>query len=64
MRAIAALMAIWGQHSIDRPEQLWALVAKLRRKIEPDPDQPRYLVSEPWVGYRLATESDSPEEPS
>jgi two-component system KDP operon response regulator KdpE len=55
------LMAIWGQHSIDRPEQLWALVTKLRRKIEPDPDQPRYLLSEPWVGYRLATESDSPD---
>jgi two-component system KDP operon response regulator KdpE len=58
------LMAIWGQHSIDRPEQLWALVTKLRRKIEPDPDRPRYLVSEPWVGYRLATDADSPGGPS
>jgi two-component system KDP operon response regulator KdpE len=54
----AILMAIWGEHSVDRPEHLWALVTKVRRKIEPDPDRPRYLISEPWVGYRLATESD------
>ena len=54
----AILMAIWGEHAVDRPEQLWALVTKLRRKIEPDPERPRYLLSEPWVGYRLATESD------
>ena len=54
----AILLAIWGQHAVDRPEQLWALVTKLRRKIEPDPDRPRYLVSEPWVGYRLVTEAD------
>ena len=52
------LMAIWGEHAIDRPEQLWALVTKLRKKIEPDPERPRYLLSEPWVGYRLATEPD------
>jgi two-component system, OmpR family, KDP operon response regulator KdpE len=52
------LMAIWGEHAIDRPEQLWALVTKLRKKIEPDPEHPRYLISEPWVGYRLATEPD------
>jgi two-component system, OmpR family, KDP operon response regulator KdpE len=53
------LMAIWGQHAVARPEQLWALVTKVRRKIEPDPDRPRYLISEPWVGYRLATEPDA-----
>jgi len=35
---------------------LWVLVAQLRKKIEPDPSQPRYLLSEPWVGYRLSTE--------
>jgi two-component system KDP operon response regulator KdpE len=54
----AILMAIWGEHSVDRPEQLWALVTKVRRKIEPDPDRPQYLVSEPWVGYRLVTDAD------
>jgi two-component system KDP operon response regulator KdpE len=53
----AILMAIWGEHAIDRPEQLWALVTKVRKKIEPDPEEPRFLVSEPWVGYRLVTDS-------
>jgi two-component system KDP operon response regulator KdpE len=54
------LTAIWGERAVDRPEQLWALVTKLRRKIEPDPERPRYLLSEPWVGYQLATDSGTP----
>jgi two-component system, OmpR family, KDP operon response regulator KdpE len=58
----AILMAIWGEHAVDHPEQLWALVTKVRRKIEPHPDQPRYLLSEPWVGYQLVTELDAPPE--
>ena len=52
------LIAMWGEHAGDRPEQLWALVTKVRKKIEPDPDHPRYLLSEPWVGYQLVTEPD------
>ena len=52
------LIAMWGQHAGDRPEQLWALVTKVRKKIEPDPEHPRYLLSEPWVGYQLVTEPD------
>jgi two-component system, OmpR family, KDP operon response regulator KdpE len=50
------LKAIWGANAVDQPEHLWVLVAQLRKKIEPDPAEPRYLVSEPWVGYRLSTE--------
>ncbi len=57
----AILMAIWGEHAIDRPEQLWALMTKLRKKIEPEPEHPRYLLSEPWVGYRFVTDLDEPE---
>lgn len=49
------LKAIWGAHAVDQPEHLWTLVAQLRRKIEIDPAQPKYLLSEPWVGYRFAT---------
>jgi two-component system KDP operon response regulator KdpE len=52
----AVLKAIWGPNAVDQPEHLWVLVAQLRKKIELDPSHPRYLVSEPWVGYRLATE--------
>ena len=49
------LKAIWEPHAVDHPEHLWVLVGQLRKKIELDPSQPRYLLSEPWVGYRLAT---------
>jgi len=51
----AILKAIWGPNAVDQPEHLWVLVAQLRKKIEPDPGNPRYLLSEPWVGYRLAS---------
>jgi two-component system KDP operon response regulator KdpE len=51
----AILKEIWGANAVDQPEHLWVLVAQLRKKIELDPSHPRYLLSEPWVGYRLAT---------
>jgi two-component system KDP operon response regulator KdpE len=49
----AILKEIWGGNAVEQPEHLWTLVAQLRRKIEPDPAHPRYLLSEPWVGYRF-----------
>jgi two-component system KDP operon response regulator KdpE len=49
------LKAIWGANAVEQPEHLWVLMAQLRKKIEPDPSNPRYLVSEPWVGYRLTS---------
>jgi two-component system, OmpR family, KDP operon response regulator KdpE len=52
----AILHAIWGPNAVGQPEHLWVLVGQLRKKIEPDPAKPRYLVSEPWVGYRLVTD--------
>jgi two-component system, OmpR family, KDP operon response regulator KdpE len=52
----AILKAIWGTGAVNQPEHLWVLMGQLRKKIEPDPAHPRYLISEPWVGYRLATE--------
>jgi len=51
----AILKAIWGPNAVDQTEHLWTLVAQLRKKIEPDPGTPRYILSEPWVGYRFAT---------
>jgi len=50
------LKAIWGPHAVDQPEHLWVLMAQLRKKIELEPSHPRYLISEPWVGYRFVTE--------
>ena len=49
------LKAIWGPNAVDQPEHLWVLIAQLRKKIETDPANPRYLLSEPWVGYRLVS---------
>ena len=54
----AILKAIWGPNAVDQPEHLWVLMAQLRKKIEPDPGTPRYLLSEPWVGYRLVSHPD------
>ena len=51
------LRHIWGSNAVDQPEHLWVLISQLRKKIEPDPSKPRYLVSEPWFGYRFVTES-------
>ena len=50
----AILKAIWGPHAIDQPEHLRVLVGSLRRKIERVPTRPKYLLTEPWVGYRFA----------
>ena len=48
------LRAIWGPHAVDQPEHLRVLVGALRKKIEPDPSAPKYILTEPWVGYRFA----------
>jgi two-component system KDP operon response regulator KdpE len=55
----AILKAIWGGNAVEQPEHLWTLMSQLRKKIEPDPSQPRYLRSEPWVGYRFSTTDES-----
>jgi two-component system KDP operon response regulator KdpE len=52
----AILRAVWGPQAVDEREHLWVLVRQLRKKIEPDPTQPRYLVIEPWVGYRFTAD--------
>src|SRR5688572_28249805 len=48
------LKAIWGAHPGAQPEHLRVLVGALRKKIEPNPTSPKYILTEPWVGYRFA----------
>jgi len=51
------LRAVWGVAGVDQPEYLRVLVAQLRKKIEPEAGrggEPQYILSEPWVGYRLS----------
>lgn len=47
------LQAVWGPDYGDEVEYLRVFVKQLRRKIEPRPDKPRYILTEPWVGYRF-----------
>ncbi len=48
------LQAVWGPDYGDQVEYLRVFINQLRKKIEPNPAQPRYLLTEPWVGYRFA----------
>jgi two-component system, OmpR family, KDP operon response regulator KdpE len=48
------LKAVWGPYLMDQPEHLRVLVGSLRKKIEPNPSTPKYILTEPWVGYRFA----------
>jgi len=47
------LAAVWGDTSTDQPEYLRVVIAHLRKKVEEDEKAPRYIVTEPWVGYRF-----------
>jgi two-component system, OmpR family, KDP operon response regulator KdpE len=50
------LKEVWGPNQTDQAQYLRVYVAQLRRKLEADPSRPRYLLTEPGVGYRLASE--------
>ena len=47
------LQTIWGPDYGGEVEYLHVLVNQLRKKIEPDPSKPRYILTEPWFGYRF-----------
>jgi two-component system KDP operon response regulator KdpE len=47
------LQAVWGAEAAEQTDYLRVFINQLRRKIEPDPHRPRYIITEPWVGYRF-----------
>jgi two-component system KDP operon response regulator KdpE len=47
------LQAVWGPDYGGEVEYLHVLVNQLRKKIEPEPSKPRYILTEPWFGYRF-----------
>jgi two-component system KDP operon response regulator KdpE len=47
------LGAVWGGDYTEQTEYLRVFIGQLRKKIEPDPSMPRYIVTEPWIGYRF-----------
>ncbi len=50
------LSEVWGQTYTEQTHYLRVYMAQLRRKLEADPARPRYILTEPGVGYRLASE--------
>jgi two-component system KDP operon response regulator KdpE len=50
------LAAIWGGNYVEQNEYLRVFVGNLRKKLEPDPAHPRYILTEPWIGYRFSAE--------
>lgn len=50
------LAAVWGGDYVEQNEYLRVFVGQLRKKLETDPAAPRYIVTEPWVGYRFNPE--------
>jgi two-component system, OmpR family, KDP operon response regulator KdpE len=49
----ALLSAVWGENSVEQPEYLRVFIGHLRKKLEANESAPRYIVTEPWVGYRF-----------
>jgi two-component system KDP operon response regulator KdpE len=47
------LGAVWGGDYVEQTEYLRVFIGQLRKKIEPDPSKPRYILTEPWIGYRF-----------
>jgi two-component system, OmpR family, KDP operon response regulator KdpE len=58
------LQAVWGPDYGEETENLRVVINQLRKKIEQDPAHPRYILTEPWVGYRLQAPKSSAAKPS
>jgi two-component system KDP operon response regulator KdpE len=54
------LRQVWGRDTETEQQYLRVYVRQLRQKLEPDPNRPRFLVTEPGVGYRLLPHEPEP----
>lgn len=52
------LQAVWGPDYGEETEYLRVFINQLRKKIEPDPRHPRYIHTEPWIGYRFESPAE------
>ncbi len=52
------LQRVWGSYYTESPEALRVLVGSLRKKIEKDFSHPKYLLTEPWIGYRFISKEN------
>jgi two-component system KDP operon response regulator KdpE len=49
----ALLGAVWGGDYTEQHEYLRVFIGQLRKKIEPNPSHPQFILTEPWIGYRF-----------
>jgi two-component system, OmpR family, KDP operon response regulator KdpE len=54
------LQAVWGPDYGEETEYLRVFINQLRKKIEPDPRHPRYIHTDPWIGYRFDPPPEKP----
>jgi two-component system, OmpR family, KDP operon response regulator KdpE len=53
------LQAVWGPEYGEETENLRVVINQLRKKIESDPTRPKYILTEPWIGYRFQPQRPS-----
>jgi two-component system, OmpR family, KDP operon response regulator KdpE len=58
------LQAVWGPEYGEETENLRVVINQLRKKIESDPARPKYILTEPWVGYRFQAPKGAPAKPA
>ncbi len=54
------LGAVWGGDYVEQNEYLRVFISHLRKKLEPTPARPRYILTEPWIGYRFLLSKSDP----
>jgi len=57
------LQAVWGPDYGEETENVRVVINQIRKKIEKDPARPRYILTEPWLGYRFQLPGESRERP-
>ena len=58
------LQSVWGPEYGGETENLRVVINQLRKKIESDPAHPRFILTEPWVGYRFQPDRGKPSRPA
>jgi two-component system KDP operon response regulator KdpE len=53
------LQEVWGQAYVDQAQYLRVFVGQLRKKLEKHPGRPRFILTDPGVGYRFSTDTDA-----
>jgi len=54
------LQEVWGPAYLDQAQYLRVFIGQLRKKLETDPTRPRFILTDPGVGYRFCVERDTP----